>query len=193
MIKRLIFLLPSILLGRANPGFFEQFPNRHFVETGSYLGNGIEAALHAGFENIHSIELGEWFYNECMKKFEPYPHVHIWFGDSGLILSRVIEEIREPITFWLDGHWSDGGTAKGSTFTPVLKELEAIQKHPIKNHTILIDDIRCFGTADFDFIELSEIVQKIKEINPDYVITYQDGFQPNDILIAQAPSLNLSK
>lgn len=184
--KWLIFLVPAFLFSWAKPEFFNQFPNRYFVETGSYAGEGIEMALQAGFTEIHSIELAECWYNECLKKFELYPNVHLWFGDSGLILDQVIEGIQEPITFWLDGHWSGGTTAKGPSSTPILKELEAIQRHPIKTHTILIDDIRCFGTSDFDLIELSQIIQKILEINPNYTITYQDGFQTNDILIAQA-------
>lgn len=188
VMRLLIFLLPVILFGWAKPGFFNQYPNRYFVETGSYAGEGLELALKAGFQEIHSIELSEHFYHECQKKFEACPTVHLWQGDSGLMLDQVIEGIQEPITFWLDGHWSNGNTAKGSTFTPILKELEAIQRHPIKTHTILIDDIRCFGTYDFDFIELQQIIQKIMEINPNYIITYQDGFQSNDILVAQVPA-----
>lgn len=185
--KMFFLLLPTMLCAWANPGFFNQFPNRYFVETGSYVGEGIEIALNAGFAEIHSIELSKHLYDECQGKFANSPNVHLWLGDSGLVLDQVIEKLQEPITFWLDGHYSEGKTVKGSTNTPILKELEAIQRHPIKTHTILIDDIRCFGTDKFDYTGLDEIIKIISEINPNYVITFQDGFQANDILIAQVP------
>lgn len=178
-------LFPLFLYGRANPGFFSEFPNRYFVETGSCIGSGIEMALQTGFSEIHSIELSPKFYNECREKFAPYSHVHLWFGDSSVVLPEVIGEIEEPITFWLDGHWSGGETAKGATNTPLLEELKAIGNHPIKTHTLLIDDVRCFGTSHFDEIPLSKIIEKILEINPDYLISYRNGFQANDILVAQ--------
>ena len=32
------------------------------------------------------------------------------------------------------------------------------------------------------------IHDKVKEINPNYEISYEDGFAPNDILVAQIPN-----
>ena len=49
----------------ANSKFFALYPNRIFVETGSFNGDGIQAAIEAGFETIHSIELSEHYYNHC--------------------------------------------------------------------------------------------------------------------------------
>ena len=60
-------------------------------------------------------------------------------------MSELLPKISEPITFWLDGHWSAGDTAQGDTNTPLLQELVEISNHHIKNHTILVDDIRQFG------------------------------------------------
>ena len=63
-------------------------------------------------------------------------------------------KINERAIFWLDGHYSDGITAKGDLNTPILKELEAILSHNIKDHIILIDDARCFvGKDDYPTIE----------------------------------------
>jgi len=185
MLRTIFFILPSLLFSYACPELFNKFPNHYFVETGSLEGAGIEGALKAGFSEIHSIELFERWYLLCTEKFKQNPNVHLWQGDSSVVLEEVISEIREPITFWLDGHWSGQGTALGETKTPIMKELEAIQRHPIKTHTILIDDVRCFGTDDFDFIQLSEVTDKILEINPNYVITYESGRFPMDILVAR--------
>ena len=98
---------------------------------------------------------------------------------------NLIGKIIKCIIFWLDGPWSGHPTARGKTNTPILLELEAIQRHPIKTHTILIDDIRCFGCEEFDFIKLSTIVRKIYQINGNYRITYARGHRHNDILVAQ--------
>ena len=180
-----IFFFSSFLCATAPPGFFKRFPNRFFVETGSYDGEGIAQAIQAGFPEIHSIELSELFHAKCRERYSKQSNVHLWLGDSGEILETVIGAIPKPITFWLDGHWSGDPTARGKTNTPILLELEAIQRHPIKTHTILIDDIRCFGCEEFDFIKLSTIVRKIYQINGKYRITYARGHRHNDILVAQ--------
>lgn len=36
-----------------------------FIETGSYLGGGIDIALVAGFNEIHSIEFNDEWYAHC--------------------------------------------------------------------------------------------------------------------------------
>lgn len=71
-----------------------------------------------------------------------------------------------------------------------MYELEQIKKHPIKTHTIMIDDVRLFGSPEFDFITLDKVKKKLKEINSDYTFEYADSkikgkIQKNDILIAK--------
>lgn len=100
-------------------------------------------------------------------------------------LYDVIKNINSSITFWLDGHYSGYDTAQGDENNPILKELEQIKKHHIKNHTILIDDIRLCGGFWFDDITLEQIISKILEINKNYTISYVDGYVKNDILVAQ--------
>jgi hypothetical protein len=167
---------------------FEKYKNRCLIETGSYLGDGIQEALNAGFQQVHSIELSEKYYILCQKRFFSNPHVVIWFGDSATTLPLLLSQIHEPVTFWLDGHCSLGDTAKGETMTPILKELEAIKNHGIKTHTILIDDVRLFGTWEFDDTPLNQIIFKLKEINPDYSIVFEDGYQKEDVLVAHLPA-----
>ena len=113
------------------------------------------------------------------------PILSFFLGDSGNILYEVIKDIDSPITFWLDGHFSGGSTALGSEACPILKELDQIKKHPIKTHTILIDDLRVFGTHSFNFITIDQIKEKILEINPNYTFWYENGVIPNDVLVAQ--------
>lgn len=187
--KSAIVLLASLfyshVFASARQDTFRKFPNEYFVETGSYFGEGIEFALRAGFSYVLSIELSPFLHQECRRKFAPYPNVILFQGDSGKLLSDMIEDIHSPITFWLDGHYSEGYTSKGDKNSPIMEELEAIKEHPIKNHTILIDDIRLLGTMSFDGVSLHQLKQKIWEINPHYKISFIDGSFPKDILVAE--------
>lgn len=164
---------------------FKRHWNPVFIESGSCLGDGIENALQAGFTEIHSIELLPSYYQLCCNRFQNNPYVHLYPGDSSVVLNEILEHIDQRATFWLDGHYSWNGTARGDTNTPILAELACIANHHIKNHTILIDDVREFGTVEFDFIELEDIIKVIKEINPDYEISYEDGYICNDVLVAE--------
>ncbi len=165
---------------------FAKFPNKYFIETGSYQGDGIRMALNTGrFQTIYSIELFPAFYKKCSRLFASNPSVKLYLGDSSDVLPIILKEIDAPATFWLDGHFSGPGTGKGNTNTPLMAELENIRQHSIKTHTLLIDDVRLFGTAEFDFVKLDDVIAKILEINPDYQISYEDGYCRNDVLVAK--------
>lgn len=164
---------------------FKRHANPVFIETGSYVGEGIDHALEAGFSEIYSIELSPYYHHFCCRKFFQYPNVRLIFGDSSVVLKVVLSNLQRRATFWLDGHYSAGNTALGNTHTPILQELAQIANHPIKTHTILIDDVRLFGTVEFDFIELHEIIDTIKQINANYHISFEDGYVPNDVLVAE--------
>lgn len=120
------------------------------VETGTYLGDTIEA-MRKGFDRIYSIELSEELYQRAKIRFSNVKNVRLYLGDSGDVLTAVLNAIDEPCLFWLDGHYSAGFTAKGVLETPIRKELEAIRSHRhLNNDVILIDDARCFdGTHDY--------------------------------------------
>lgn len=182
----LIFLaFSSLVFASSSRKTFTPHRNKIFVETGSYIGKGIKSAMRAKFKEIHSIELSEKYYNICKNKFINNSQVNMHLGDSGKILFDIISGINEPITFWLDGHCSGGDTALGESCTALLQELEQIKRHPIKSHTILIDDVRLFGTKEFDYISKETIIEKLLEINPNYKISYQNGHVKNDILVAK--------
>jgi hypothetical protein len=186
-----ILMVSGILRPNMAPKGFERFLNYYFVETGTYLGNGIKLALRAQFPEIYSIEINQEFARDAQRKFKRYSNVHIRQGDSGRILWDVIKDLKSPITFWLDGHVGDI-TVPGKQ-TPILEELEQIRKHPIKFHTILIDDMHCCGTAFFDFITKEDIITKIMKINPRYQISYVDGGDAgeyeNNIMVARIPGV----
>ena len=110
---------------------FHKYKNKYFVETGSYTGIGIQAAIDSGFENIISIELSEKYRDICIEKFKEFKNVKIVFGDSAFVLYKSIKDIDNSITFWLDGHHSCGDTALGEYWSSLMKELEQIGEHHV--------------------------------------------------------------
>jgi hypothetical protein len=174
----------------ASVELFKRHLNPVFIETGTYLGEGIKLALAAGFSTIRSVELSEKLFADNVRRFAQQPNIKIFHGSSEEQLWNMIEDIRQPATFWLDAHYSAGITAKGSENSPVLKELRIIGRHPIKTHTVMIDDRRQVGTADFDFITEDQIRTALLAINPAYKIGYDTGSTANpmflnDIIVAR--------
>lgn len=165
---------------------FGKYVNPVFVETGSYTGNGIQEALDANFSEIYSIELSEKYFNFCCKRFNKNKNIHIIRGDSSIVLYDLITGINENITFWLDGHCSEGDTAKGIYYTPLIQELEQIKKHHINTHTIIIDDMRLWKEGDIKIgFGKNKIIETIMEINNNYQLFYENGYVNNDILVAK--------
>lgn len=161
----------------------KSYVNPYFVETGTFLGVGIRQALVAGFPNVISIELSESLARNAQDKFRNYSNVHVICGDACDVLWDVISTIQEQITFWLDGHYSGGVTAKGAVDDPILQELELIARHPVKTHTILVDDMRLYGAGAS--IQRGDVERLILAINPAYKISLMDGHVKADILVAQ--------
>jgi hypothetical protein len=100
---------------------------RIFVETGTLYGDMVQAVKHH-FELIYSIELNPVLFAMAKARFKSSDHIHIVCGDSGKELGNIIGQLDHPTLFWLDGHYSGPGTAKGSNDTPIYEELEAVAK-----------------------------------------------------------------
>jgi len=157
--------------------------NPVFVETWTYLGEGVVAALKAGFAKVYTIELSKNLYEDAFRKFAWDDRVRVFNGDSSTRLWEVISGINNPITFWLDAHYSLGHTEKGSKMCPLLEELETISVHPWKNHTILVDDRRLLGSQYMEPTE-EEVIHALMKISPSYQISYEDGVITNDVIVA---------
>ena len=178
-------LLKNTLNGYSNPVL---------IETGTYLGEGIQAAIEAScFDLIISIEISEKLCLKAREKFHLNTEVAVILGDSYAVLWNTIKDINNRITFVLDAHSFEYGGIVGTDQIgleqwPLVKELEIIARHPRKDHTIIIDDVRLFkifGTNG------GKICKLLKEINPNYHIHYLrglvDGFviKRNQVLVAE--------
>jgi len=164
----------------------------HYIETGTYLGEGVKSVL-TSYENVHSIELSEKWYNYNVDQFKQNPNVKIHLGDSKKILPELLSTINEPVTIYLDAHYSGGETAFGEEECPLLFELELL-KHREHNDIIIIDDCRLLGnkgtcgcgpnhpiypTMNYDWSNITEsrIVNLIK---PGYTLLKNDNLQYTD-------------
>jgi len=103
--------------------------------------------------------------------------VSLYNGNTINKLPLVLSRIKEKSCFWLDAHWSGevtqiGGIlekkSKNHVKVPILQELEIINKHHIKDHTIMIDDYN--QVCDHVNGGYSKIKKNIKKINKDYKI-----------------------
>ena len=168
---------------------FRPYINPVFIETGSYVGEGIQGALNSGFQKVISIEIAEYYHQWCLKRFKGDGRVALHLGNSTDVLPFVIGEITDKCTFWLDAHFCGGYTKFGPKRIPILEEIAIIGAHPIKGHTILIDDMRAvqhgFTGDGWNDITIEEIKQAIYKIDSRYSITFTFGMVENDILVAQ--------
>lgn len=156
--------LPSLHIIKQN-NIYKYSKEHNFqtlVETGTYLGDMVESQLN-NFKQIYSIELSENLYKDAVERFKKNNNVKIIQGDSGFILKDLVKELKEPVLFWLDGHYSAGVTAKADKDTPVLEELRSILKSEF-NHGILIDDARLFIGKD-DYPTIDEICSYVKKLD----------------------------
>jgi len=168
--------------GSLRPDFLKaiahEFNLSVFVETGTFMGD-TSASAASVFKTVHTVELSKDLFRNAVKRFEGQPNIILHNGDSSRILPQILNEIKGNIFFWLDGHFSEGVTAKGAENTPVIKELKAIQDAGLKGAVILIDDLRCFdavwatvpqSSGARDYPSMSAVTDALLAIDKSYQI-----------------------
>ena len=165
---------------------------KHYIETGAYFGHGIKSVLN-NYEKIHSIELSEKWYYFNVEQFLYNKNVKMYLGDSKKVLPLLLETIHEPVTIYLDAHYSGTPTAFGDEETPLLFELE-ILKNRKYDDIIIVDDCRLLGksgecgcgpddptypTMNYDWSEITEnkIISLMKE---GYILLKNDNNEYTD-------------
>jgi hypothetical protein len=149
------------IVAHANKQKFESF-----VETGTYRGDMLQRiSRKTSVKEILSIELDGRLAKEAQFRFQNNPKIEILHGDSGSVLESLMSRLPEPTLFWLDGHYSGGVTALGTTTTPIFEELQAIDSSKRSSDVILIDDIRLFNGTD-GYPPLEQLIEFIQDLNP---------------------------
>lgn len=158
----------------------QKYRNDIFVETGTATGSGVKLALELGFKMIYSIELGARLQAKNAEQFKDFGNVKLFTGESISLLSEIIKQLDSKATFWLDAH---SGKLKQA---PIYRELEVINQSSIKNHTIMIDDMRVIGKSTWGKgLNKNILIEKLLSINSLYTITYENNtLAENDIMVA---------
>lgn len=114
-----------------------------FVETGTADGYTTISLINE-FDLLVTIELDfDRYLHVTTSLFMGKPKILPLYGDSGLILEKVVYNLSQPALYWLDAHYSGG--VRGPKDTPIMDELFAIGKYARPGTTVLIDDARLFG------------------------------------------------
>jgi hypothetical protein len=171
---------PSIVKQQIVKRYAREYGTRTLIETGTYLGDMIEACSRE-LTRIISIELDRSLYERARERFAASPHIEIHWGDSADLLPKLIASLSEPSLFWLDGHYSGGVTARGALTTPIMGELSSICEAPGDGHVILIDDARLFVGKD-DYPTVDEVREFVLSRKSHY------GFELGCDIMRFAPS-----
>ena len=171
----------------------EEFGCNVFFETGLYKGVRFRYALECGFDKVVCIELLSSFVEQGREKFkeEIESKRAIIYNDDSANLSLYLDQFKEDkVLFWLDAHMDNGlvgAVTSPKSLCPILHELEGIKKLN-KKPIILIDDVRCIVSASWGQslteVNMNMIVEKLKELNPEYKFVLLDGTIEKDILLA---------
>lgn len=167
----------------------KHFPNPMFIETGSYRGDAIQLALEAEcFSQIRSMDLYQDNVSFCHSRFNLrggfYPNMKVIQGDSATDFWKFFQHNYQA-TIWLDAHSQlfEDEPESANPF-PLLMELAQIANHPVKSHTILIDDILVLTHPDVTGWNRTVIEDALRWINPGYQFTYVANPVRNNLLIA---------
>ena len=150
----------------------QNFDCKTFVETGTYIGDMLDAQLDS-FTKLYSIELQPFLYYRAKNRFKNESKIHLIKGDSGIKLRALIPKLTSTVLFWLDGHYSMGITAKGDKECPILEELDAILTLSKLHHVILIDDARLF-TGENDYPTIDQLKTFIEKYTSNLLLEIKD-------------------
>ena len=170
----------------ADSTIFSRFKNdlNILIETGTWLGDGIQNALNCGYGKVYSCDIDSEMVNNAKEKYKNY-NVEILNNNSVVALELILKDINERCLIYLDAHVMPTGNAAlefsnhhlelsekfQSKICPIIEELFVVSKHHVKNHTLIIDDLHCFGTWMFEGLTEEEVISYVREnINKKYKV-----------------------
>jgi hypothetical protein len=131
---------PHLIKQRTVREYAQKYGLRILIETGTYYGEMV-SAMRRSFDRIYSIEFDPRLARRASRKFESFPNIQILEGDSRQVLPELLKSLREPALFWLDAGYY-GWAGQETDKQRLSAEFEAILRHPVKGHVILMDDAR---------------------------------------------------
>ena len=179
---------------------FKNNLNSCFVETGTFVGYGVLAALREGCKDIHSIEMQEEIFEDTAQllmtgltllnyknmEIETYAannfflivlgrdvRINLYRGDSAAVLPLVLQRIDSTATLWLDAHYSGPGTGKTIVDGKIAWPIFD-ELNTLKDHEVKEHTIMIDDISEFKKIYptgLDKLKKIIYSINENYKIT----------------------
>ena len=110
----------------------------NIIETGTYFGGTTRALAHIlNNGTVHSIEICQEFYKQAKENLADLisnNKIQLYKGSSPDLLKRILPDLKGPVLFYLDAHWS--------LYWPLIDELTTIA-------TIRAADINIIAIHDF--------------------------------------------
>lgn len=136
-----------------------KFELKHFIETGTGLGESITQILNYGFETINSCEIITETYQKNVQSFKNKP-VNLYLGDSEKCLKEMFDVSNGPSLIFLDAHFPGQGYTTHDYLSrshsleqiiPLENELRILSdwKH-IVNSVVVIDDLRIYREGNYE-------------------------------------------
>lgn len=132
----------------------EKYKLQVFVESGTLEGDGIQAALDAGFKEIISLDIDEEMVAKAHKRFANNNRVHIYYNDSVVWFQSSPPIIRSNrCLYWLDAHFP-GATNNNELYlnpeNTTVRELKQLIKIPrITESVIILDDLWLYEDGEY--------------------------------------------
>lgn len=143
--------------------------HRIFVEAGTYRGATTEFfAKHA--DEVFSVELHDELFEAAKKKFSKTANVSLIHGDSMVEVPKIVAGCSSAPLVFLDGHFSGPGTAQGDVQEPAELTLGKLAEVAPVGTTVVVDDLRLFGSGLTGFPQLDEIARTSRAAFPSATI-----------------------
>ncbi|KAA1250522.1 hypothetical protein F0Q45_09200 [Mycobacterium simiae] len=143
--------------------------HRIFIEAGTYKGE-TTAFFARHTDRVISVELHDGLFAAAEQRFAKYPNVTVIHGDSVIELPKIVLNCLSPPLVYLDAHYSGPGTAKREQKEPAESTLLQLASVAPAGTTIVIDDLRLFGSGLAGFPQLDEITAAARTAFPTAVI-----------------------
>ncbi|WP_156671426.1 MULTISPECIES: class I SAM-dependent methyltransferase [unclassified Mycobacterium] len=161
---------PAIAKQRHLLNVFRSRRHHILIEAGTYKGETTAFfAQHA--EHVYSVELHQELFAAAEKRFAAQSNVTLIHGDSLIEIPKLVANCQgDPPLVFLDGHFSGMGTAEGIEMEPAESTLRKLTDVAPPGTTIVIDDLRLFGSGLAGFPQLDTITAAARTAFPRAVI-----------------------
>ena len=132
---------PHLVKQRTVLEYASRYELKILIETGTYYGEMV-AAMKEHFDYVYSIEADPELAERAVKRFARDANVWILKGDSRQALPELLPSVYQAALFWLDAGYYGWAGIQGDAHR-LGDEIEAILRHRVKGHVILMDDARC--------------------------------------------------